>query len=311
MGAQTAYIIDDSKSARIMLSRMLTRSGMKVSQFESGEDFLEHIDGLSAPNVIFMDHMMPGKDGIETTKSLRQDDKFKSVPVFMYTSKDDADYLNTAKNCGASGVLHKPANPKELNMILKSSVAQNSEPKVDQQDTDRNKEHLLIETLKSLSHLKVQVSKLELEASMLKATMSKMEQKYTNNSSAEPKNHVDHVTQTALDAALKQIMKQYDEKLDQSVSRIESSPTHSQLSEAEKAELENLVIQKAAAISESKAQIIAKSHAEAVAAKVAAAQSDIVTRETLSQISSSLRTPKLLSLTCMIVAAVAIALHFI
>ena len=84
---KNALIVDDSKSARLVLQRLLARIHVSVDTVESAEEalaFLEH----RQPDIIFMDHMMPGMDGLEATQMIRANPKTSRIPTIMYTSKD-------------------------------------------------------------------------------------------------------------------------------------------------------------------------------------------------------------------------------
>lgn len=114
-----ALIVDDSKSARLVLQRLLSRIQVSVDTVESAEaaiDFLEH----RQPDVIFMDHMMPGMDGLEATQLIRDNPKTSSIPTIMYTSKDGEDYFKIALESGAKGVLAKPANQEAVRAVMNS-----------------------------------------------------------------------------------------------------------------------------------------------------------------------------------------------
>ncbi|WP_156490632.1 response regulator, partial [Oleiphilus sp. HI0086] len=60
MAVNTALVVDDSKSARIMLSRLVQKNGLEVNMVESGEEALSYLESSPLPDLIFMDHMMPG-----------------------------------------------------------------------------------------------------------------------------------------------------------------------------------------------------------------------------------------------------------
>jgi CheY-like chemotaxis protein len=69
---QLALIVDDSKTARLMLHRMLDKLHIPTAMVESGEEALEYLKN-NRPDVIFMDHMMPGMDGFEAVKAIKSD----------------------------------------------------------------------------------------------------------------------------------------------------------------------------------------------------------------------------------------------
>ena len=66
MSIQKALLVDDSKSARFFLRNLLQKNGVEVDMVDSGEAALEYLKE-HRPNLIFMDHLMPGIDGFETT----------------------------------------------------------------------------------------------------------------------------------------------------------------------------------------------------------------------------------------------------
>ena len=110
-------VVDDSKSARLMLRKMLQGFGITVDTVESAEEALEYLRGQQ-PDGIFMDHTMPGMDGLTALTRIKADANLAAIPVAMYTSKDEPGYLNHALATGAVGVLVKPAMPDVLGAIL-------------------------------------------------------------------------------------------------------------------------------------------------------------------------------------------------
>jgi len=108
-----ALVVDDSKSARLVLRRMLEKHDLAVDTVESAGqalDFLIH----QRPDVIFMDHMMPGMDGFEAVKAIKNNPETATIPVMMYTSKGGDLYLGQARALGAVDVLPKTVAPTEL-----------------------------------------------------------------------------------------------------------------------------------------------------------------------------------------------------
>ncbi len=119
MAIKNALIVDDSRSARIMLQRLLEKMNVVSLAVESAEEAIEYLED-KRPDVIFMDHMMPGMDGLEATQTIKNNPKTKSIPTIMYTSKEGDGYNNLAKSHGASGVLPKPANQQAVMAVIDS-----------------------------------------------------------------------------------------------------------------------------------------------------------------------------------------------
>ncbi len=117
MPVRHVLVVDDSKSARLMLRKMLQGFGMTVDAVESAEEALSYLHGQQ-PDAIFMDHTMPGMDGLTVVRQIKSNPATASIPVAMYTSKDEPSYQDEARAAGAVGVLSKPAMPETLGAIL-------------------------------------------------------------------------------------------------------------------------------------------------------------------------------------------------
>lgn len=122
MAIKHALVVDDSRSARHMLRTMLEKNDLSVDQCESGQEAIDYLSH-KRPDIIFMDHMMPGMDGLQATKIINNNPETNAIPIIMYTSKDDPEYADEAKAHGAVGILPKPANWPLLNDLLQQITA--------------------------------------------------------------------------------------------------------------------------------------------------------------------------------------------
>jgi len=112
-----ALIVDDSRSARVILSRMLEQHGMAVDTAESAEQALEYLH-QQRPDVIFMDHLMPGMDGFQAVQAIKADPQTATIPLMMYTSQEGELYVSQARALGAVGVLPKTVRPVDVSRVL-------------------------------------------------------------------------------------------------------------------------------------------------------------------------------------------------
>ena len=112
-----ALIVDDSRSARVILSRMLEQHGLAVDTAESAEQALEYLQ-RNRPDVIFMDHLMPGMDGFQAVQAIKADPLTATIPLMMYTSQEGELYVSQARALGAVGVLPKTVRPVDVSRIL-------------------------------------------------------------------------------------------------------------------------------------------------------------------------------------------------
>ena len=117
MGAKRALIVDDSKSARVFLARVLENYDIDVDSAESAEAAIEYLTS-NRPDVIFMDHMMPGMDGFQAVQAIKNDPRTATIPIMMYTSQEGELYLGQARALGAVGVLPKQIKPTDVSKVL-------------------------------------------------------------------------------------------------------------------------------------------------------------------------------------------------
>jgi CheY-like chemotaxis protein len=116
---KSALIVDDSKSARVVLKRLLEVHELDVDTAESAESALEYLND-HRPDVIFMDHMMPGMDGFEAVTAIKNNPDTATIPIMMYTSQQGELYVGQARALGAVGVLPKAVEPVEVSKVLAS-----------------------------------------------------------------------------------------------------------------------------------------------------------------------------------------------
>lgn len=116
---KTALIVDDSRSARVVLKKMLEKHELLVDTAESAEAALEYLND-HRPDVIFMDHLMPGMDGFEAVSAIKNNPDTATIPIMMYTSQEGEVYVGQARALGAVGVLPKQVEPVEVSKVLQS-----------------------------------------------------------------------------------------------------------------------------------------------------------------------------------------------
>src|SRR3990167_1234410 len=302
MPVANALVCDDSKSARIMLSRMLEKHGLEVSMVESGEEAIAWLADNPHPDVIFMDHMMPGMDGLETTRAISSNAATRSIPVLMYTSKEGPEYEDEMLGCGAYGMLGKPAKPERLQQVLdelgakidaKEQESKHIEPvaepitqvdafvQVDKSVQVEEEEEMSKELIEEVS---AQVVARALQNAMqpLTDTIQRLESHLTENQSeirklnARQANNVSMVTQPVLDASLKQTIVQLQNQISHEVKSIRDMiDQRSDLPADTLQKIKDLATQAANDTAAHIAERTSISAAEAVAAKIGAAQAQI------------------------------------
>jgi len=117
MDKRLALVVDDSRTARETLKRMLDKHNLAVDTLESAQQALDYLKDHT-PDVIFMDHMMPGMDGFQAVEAIKGNPDTATIPIMMYTSKEGDLYVSQARALGAIGILPKQVEPAELYEVL-------------------------------------------------------------------------------------------------------------------------------------------------------------------------------------------------
>ena len=117
MSAKRALIVDDSKSARVFLARALEKYDIDVDAADSAEAAIAYLSS-NRPDVIFMDHLMPGMDGLQAVQAIKNNPRTATIPIMMYTSQEGELYLGQARALGAVGVLPKQIKPTDVSKVL-------------------------------------------------------------------------------------------------------------------------------------------------------------------------------------------------
>ncbi|MEO0397171.1 MAG: response regulator [Cyanobacteria bacterium P01_A01_bin.137] len=127
-------VVDDNEDNRDMLSRRLNRRGYQSVVVDSGEAALDYIQNNHNLGLVLLDIMMPGIDGIETLKRIRQTYSRNQLPVLMVTAKAQSDDMVRAFELGANDYITKPIDfavtlaRVETQLAIVKATKQDSEP---------------------------------------------------------------------------------------------------------------------------------------------------------------------------------------
>lgn len=108
--AQRILIVDDEETIREVVRRYLEREGYSVKEAADGFEALELIRSIS-PDLIILDLMLPGIDGLSLTQHIRQD---RQIPILMLTAKGEANDRIRGLDIGADDYMAKPFSPQEV-----------------------------------------------------------------------------------------------------------------------------------------------------------------------------------------------------
>ena len=113
-----ALVVDDSRIARHVLSGLLDRLGFEVETVDSAEVALNRLSG-NLPDVVFMDHLLPGMQGLEAVRKLRARIERTAMRIVMYTSQDGELFADVARDAGADDIFVKTSKSGALDAILR------------------------------------------------------------------------------------------------------------------------------------------------------------------------------------------------
>ncbi len=115
----TILVIEDEQEIRELLVFTLLRDGYEVIEAETAEVALEKLDH-SLPDLVLIDWMLPGMNGIDFAKRLRRDELTADLPIVMLTARgEEADKLQSFAG-GIDDYITKPFSPRELLARLKA-----------------------------------------------------------------------------------------------------------------------------------------------------------------------------------------------
>jgi two-component system, OmpR family, alkaline phosphatase synthesis response regulator PhoP len=116
---ETILIVEDEKDIIKMLEYNLGKEGFKTLSSRDGEDALD-LAKNERPDLILLDLMLPGMDGLEVCKTLKGDTKTSSIPIIMLTAKSQESDKIVGLELGADDYITKPFSPRELIARIKA-----------------------------------------------------------------------------------------------------------------------------------------------------------------------------------------------
>ena len=117
MAITNALVVDDSRLARLTLTKLLEKRQIDVEKVASAREAFETLKS-TRPDVILMDVTMPDIDGLEATRMITNNPETSEIPVIMCTAEDTSEARDRALACGATAFLTKPAGDENLDRVL-------------------------------------------------------------------------------------------------------------------------------------------------------------------------------------------------
>ncbi|HLS67771.1 MAG TPA: response regulator [Kiloniellales bacterium] len=121
-------VVDDDRRLRDLLQRYLSDQGLRVTVAADAADARAKLAGLDF-DLIVLDIMMPGEDGLELTRWLRAE---RPIPVLLLTAMDEVDHRIEGLESGADDYLAKPFEPRELILRIHAILRRAAQAALDQ-----------------------------------------------------------------------------------------------------------------------------------------------------------------------------------
>ncbi len=118
--AKRILLVDDLEDNVSLLEEILAEEGYEIDSARNGKSALAKIEA-SPPDLVLMDAMMPGMDGYEVTRRIRENPKLPFIPILMITASESAN-IPQGLELGANDFIRKPIDFEELMARIKASL---------------------------------------------------------------------------------------------------------------------------------------------------------------------------------------------
>jgi two-component system alkaline phosphatase synthesis response regulator PhoP len=127
MAKANILVVDDEEDILELVKLNLSRDGYEVLTCETGEQALV-IARSKLPNLVILDLMLPGIDGLEVCKKLKKDPKTEHIPIIMLTAKGEESDIITGLELGADDYVTKPFSGKVLVARVRTILRRTAQP---------------------------------------------------------------------------------------------------------------------------------------------------------------------------------------
>jgi len=126
MANELILIIEDETDIAELIRYNLEREGYRVNISSTGEKGIKEAC-LKTPDAVILDLMLPGIDGLDVCRSLRNNDKTRNIPILMLTAKSEEADIVTGLEVGADDYITKPFSPRVLLARLRAVLRRNED----------------------------------------------------------------------------------------------------------------------------------------------------------------------------------------
>jgi len=127
MSGKQVLVVDDEEDVLELVRFNLSKEGYRVNCATTGEEAIESIRSTH-PDLMILDLMLPGMDGLEVTRFLKKNLETRNIPIVMLTAKTEESDVLTGLEMGADDYVTKPFSPRILAARVKAVLRRDMDP---------------------------------------------------------------------------------------------------------------------------------------------------------------------------------------
>lgn len=127
MTAEKILVVEDEEDIQELIRYNLSREAFKVTCVDTGEKALKQV-AAEAPDLVVLDLMLPGIDGLNVCRSIKADAALRDIPIIMVTAKGEESDVVTGLEMGADDYVTKPFSPKIFISRVRAVLRRRTEP---------------------------------------------------------------------------------------------------------------------------------------------------------------------------------------
>lgn len=121
MKTKRVLIVDDETPLRALVRANLEVDGLDVIEAVDGTEGINMMREAK-PDLVLLDIMMPGKDGIEVLEEVAADPELRNIPIILLTAKGELEDMERGAELGARGHITKPFDPEQMVRTVKAAL---------------------------------------------------------------------------------------------------------------------------------------------------------------------------------------------
>jgi DNA-binding response OmpR family regulator len=116
-------VVDDDPRLLHVVSMYLSIEGYDVDTAPNGEEGLQHLE-VQRPDLVILDVMMPGIDGLEACRRIKSNPETRQIPVVLFTALSRTDDVESGRAAGANRFINKPFSLIGLGAVIRSFLSE-------------------------------------------------------------------------------------------------------------------------------------------------------------------------------------------